>query len=386
MYLAKAIQKNATSLGQAQMTYKENVVTVNTLVTNVLASKLPTLNEYPPDWGEFTEAYLAATGAALNWVNDVMARLLYVPAEIQGYNTIISTLLQNATNQAQTLVTQPTNAQALAILTEDLTNLSQQLNIITTFISGAITNIQKFKDQLPNMATQLQTIAAKSIKDSQADQAQITQLNADIANLNDDISSLTAAIVGLAIADGIALTIGVVATIALWPVGALVWFALGPAVAVATTFIALDAIQIKNDKAAIEAKQQLITGITADVATLSILANSYSAMATQAEAIETNLQAILVEWQTLETDVNTAVADIVKAGQSKDASAFSDVVTDLNAAATEWTAAYNQAGELNIQINVNTAQLQYGMSSSEVQTALAGGQTMDIITYYNTLG
>jgi hypothetical protein len=34
-------------------------------------------------------------------------------------------------------------------------------------------------------------------------------------------------------------------------------------------------------------------------------------------------------------------------------------------------------------MNVNTAQLQIGMSQSDVQSSLAGGQVVDLITYFN---
>jgi len=59
------------------------------------------------------------------------------------------------------------------------------------------------------------------------------------------------------------------------------------------------------------------------------------------------------------------------------------VANDLNEAVTEWTAAYTQAGSLTVQLNVNNAQLQVGMSSTQVQQALQQGQVVDIITYYN---
>ena len=88
---------------------------------------------------------------------------------------------------------------------------------------------------MPSLATNLQTIATDSTKAANADQAQIDKLNADIDKLHDEIKSLTAAISGLGIADGIALTLGIVATIAAFPEGALVWFVLGPAIAVAST-------------------------------------------------------------------------------------------------------------------------------------------------------
>jgi phage host-nuclease inhibitor protein Gam len=381
--LAQAFRQRKQTLGDAQTTYKENVVAVNTLVTSVLSSSLPTLNQNPPDWPQFVIAYEKANSDALNWVNTVMARLLDVPADVQGYNNIISQLLQDAKNQGTTLVSQPTNSVALLALTNDLSGLSGQMNLVVTFISGAVTAIQNFGDVLPDMATQLQTIATKSANDANADKAQIAKLNADIQKMQADITSLTAAIVGLSIADGVALTLGTVATIALWPVGALVWLMLGPAVAVATTYIALDAQQIVADKAQITKDQGNITGLTADVATLQVLTTNFHGMSAQTVVIEASLKAILQEWQTLESDVNAAISDIQTAIADKNAKNFTAVVNDVNEAITEWNEAYSQAGSLTLDLQVNNAQLQAGMSTSQVQAALASGQTVKIMDYYN---
>ena len=386
MLLAHAIRKNVSSLGDAQNTYKQDVVAVNTLITSVLTSSLPTLNQNPPDWPEFVSAYEQADSVALNWVNTVMARLLDVPDDVQDYNNVISQLLQDAKTQAQALIDNPNNPSALAILNQDLTGLTSQLGLVTTFISGAITAVQNFQDQLPNMAASLQSIATKSANDAHADQAKIDQLNASIAQLQADIKSLTAAIVALSIVDGIALTLGVVITIAAWPFGALAWLMLGPAVAAATTVIALDAIKIQQDKGQIAADQQAITGLTADVATLNVLANNYAGMVTQAQAVEASLQAILVAWQALEADVGAAVTDIQTAISDTTAANFTAVLNDVNEAVTEWNAAYAAAGALHLDLNVNNAQLTLGMSSSEVQAAMAGGQTISIIRYYNQVG
>jgi phage host-nuclease inhibitor protein Gam len=381
--LAHAIRRRAVTLGQAQNTYKQDVVAVNTYLTSVLTSSLPTLNTNPPDWQSFVTAYEQADADALTWVNTVMARLLDVPAEVQNYNTIVSQLLQDAKTQATTLVSQPNNQTALLILDNDLTALSTQLNIVVTFIAGAVTNIQNFGDKLPNMATQLQTIATLSANDANADKQKIATLNTAIQQLQSDIKSLTAAIIALSIADGIALTIGVVATIALWPVGAVIWFVMGPAVAVATTYIALDAKQIVADKAAISADENAITGLTADVATLQILATNYSNLAGQSTVIQNDLQAILAEWQTLESEVNQAITDIRTAVADTSSENFTAVVNDVTDAINEWTLAYNQAGSLTLDLQVNNASLQPGMTSAQVQSALAGGQTVGIIQYYN---
>ncbi|MNM87456.1 hypothetical protein D3C81_996380 [compost metagenome] len=381
--LAHAIRKNTVSLAQAQSDYKQNVVAVNTVMTSVLGSSLPTLTQVPPDWQAFVSAFEAANGDALNWVNTVMARLLNVPQEVIGYNAVISQVLQDARTQSETLIAQPTNQLALATLNQDLTTLTGQLGLVTSFISGAISALQKSSDTLPDMAAQLQSIADKSTVDANADQAQIDTLNAQIDQLKADIKSLTAAIIALGIVDGVALTLGVVATITLWPVGALVWFMLGPAIAVASTYIALDAKQIEADKATINATLATIQNVTADVATLHVLAHNFADMAAQSVAIEANLQAVLAEWQTLENDVNAAVTDIRTALSDASGSNFSAVLNDVNDAISAWNDSYAQAGSLQLDLQVNNANLQYGMSSAQVQTAMAGAQTVDLISYYN---
>jgi predicted nucleic acid-binding Zn-ribbon protein len=385
MLLNHAIKRNVVSLAQAQNDYKTNVVTVNTLVTSVLSSQLPALRQNPPDWNDFVNAYEQANSDALSWVNNVMSRLLDVPDEVQGYNSIISSLLNDAGNQATALVQNPANQTAYAILNNDLTSLSNQLNIITSFISGALNSIKDFQNKLPDMAKQLNTIATKSIADSQADQSQIDQLNADIDALHSEIDQLTASIVALGIADAAALTLGTVATIVAFPVGAVAWLFLAPAIAVATTYIVLDAEKISADNAKIKADESQIDDLTADVSTLSILSKNYQKMADSATAIQTNLQSILAEWQQLETDVNEAINDIQAATSDTSKADFTKVEQDINNAKTEWEEAYNQAGALHLDLQVNNAVLQIGMSSDDVKAATENAQTVDIIQYYNQL-
>ena len=214
MALAQAFSKNALSLAVAQTSYKQNVVAVNTLINSVLSSNLPTLNQTPPDWDQFVSEYEKANSQSLDWVNNVMARLLDVPDNVRNYNDSITQPLANAKMQAEALAKNPDDKGALAALNADLTNLSSQLGLIVTFISGALTSLQNFKDVLPSIATELQTIADDSTKAAKADQAQIDKLNKDIDNLHDEIKSLTNALIGLGIADGVAITLGVVATIA----------------------------------------------------------------------------------------------------------------------------------------------------------------------------
>ena len=385
MLLAQAIKQRAPSLAAAVKDYKGNVAIVNTYVNSVLSSTLPSLNNYPPDWNEFQTAYTGAKTTALKWVNSVLAPLLEVPDDVQSYNTIISALLEDAKNQAWTLVGDPSNGPALKALNNDLTVLTSQLNLVTIFISSAIDNIESFSDSLPTLGQQLQTIAQKSATTAKADQALIDDLNQQLAALQQDIQAKTAELIALGIIGGVALVMGIVVTIAGWPVGALIWVVTGPVVMVATYYIVLDAQQIQSDKNAIAATQQKMEGATADVATLSVLATSYSAMASQTELIASALQAILDEWQALEADVGEAVAEISQAISDTSSADYHAVATDIRDATAEWDKACAQAGSLYITLEVNNAQLQLGMSADEVQLALAAGQIMDVISYYNKI-
>lgn len=229
----------------------------------------------------------------------------------------------------------------------------------------------------------MQTIANDSTKAANADQQQIDDLNSKIDSLHDEIKSLTNSIIGLGIADGIAITLGIVATVAAFPVGALTWLVLGPAIAVATTYIVLDAEKIKADKDLIDQDEKEITGLTADVSTLHILSKNFAAMSTQTVAIEDNLKAILAEWQTLESEVGNAVSDISTAIADVSNCDFNGVISEIENASTEWVKAYAQAGGLHLDLNVNNAVLEVGMTQDQIKAATAAATTTDIISYYN---
>lgn len=384
--LAQAIKTSLPRFVAANTTYQTNVCVVNTYVNNVMSSTLPTVPVQPTDWQSYVTAWEQANTIALQWVNTCMARLLEVPQDVQNYNSAITSLLQDAITQTNALITNPNNTAAKIALQSDLTVLPQQLALVENFVSGAITALQGFQDQLPTMAADLTDISNLAIADNNADQAQIQTLQQNIQQLQSDVDSLTAAIVGLAIADGIALTLGTVASIVAFPVGLLTWFVLGPAVAVATTYIALDSIQLVADKKLIDQDQLSMSQLTASCSVLATLSTTYSNLAAQSQTIQTALQAVLTEWQTLSSDIAVAISDIQTALNDDNAANYQAVLQDLQDAQVEWTAAYTQAGALVLNLNVNTASLQIGQSQSQVQAALSGGQTVDLITYFNQIG
>ena len=383
MLLSQAIRKNVISLAQAQNAYLQNVITVNTYIVSVLASSIPPFLQDPPDYEDFSSSYTKARVEASGWINHVLVDLLSIPSDVLGYSNIITSVLNDATSQANTLLENPTDKVALNMLQQDFIDFIEKLKLVFVIISDALANIQSFKNILPDLATQLQTIANDSANDASADIQQINQLTDDIQNLKQDIASLQESIIGLGSADVFSLTIGILSSIILFPTGFLSWFALGPVVAVASTYIGFDAAKIVSDNAKITSDQNQLSNVTADCATLFLLANNFKEMANEAQTIESNLSAVFCEWVSLQHDVSDAIDEITLAIKDCDHNNLKTVLTDISNAASDWNDANLLAGLLNINIEVNTASLQIGMSETDVQNALSNGQTMSFIDYCN---
>lgn len=250
-------------------------------------------------------------------------------------------------------------------------------------ISGVITTLQSFKESLPRQASNLQSIADAATKDQRADQNQISALSQKIDAANAEIGSLTAAIVGLAIVDGVAIVLGVVAVAVAGPIGLVTWIFLGAAVAVASIYIAIDATKIKALKDEIEADQKSMSSFTADVAALANTAKVFKQFADQAQAIEDNLQRILDAWGALKAEFAVVQNELHTASSDYTQEKWQSVKTDFENALADWNTFVASVGQLNITVQGNTAKLQLGMSSAEVQAAMAAGQTTDFMTYIN---
>ena len=82
MALHHAFRNSARNIADVQSAYKQSVIFVNNEATGVYSSQLGVLNTLPPDWQDFVNAHQAAQADALDWINNVMARLLTVPASV----------------------------------------------------------------------------------------------------------------------------------------------------------------------------------------------------------------------------------------------------------------------------------------------------------------
>ena len=250
-------------------------------------------------------------------------------------------------------------------------------------LETTVDSITVFKNRIPEIAKELRHIVDLSKESVGVDRNKIDKLNKEIQQLNDDIKKLSLEIAGLAITDGIAVILGSVATIAAWPFGLVSWLVLGPAIFVASTFIVLDSIEIYNDKKKIEAAQGDVNDLESSIVVLDNLAIQFEEMSNNVSLLESHAQAVLNEWLLLEQDTKDALEAIKASLNNTDNDNFQTVCEDLENAQTEWNNVYMQASLLNIDIYINDAQLEAGMSQSEIESATQNGKTVTIFEYYN---
>lgn len=383
MSITMALKKNQDAVSSTITDYQTNVITVCMYAASVLKSSLPTLMTPPPDWESFQTAYSSASAAALNWTNSVMGQLLSMPQSVQSYHKNITSLLSDASDQAALLVINPNDSSAQQQLAGDLTQLSGVFNLVATFIASAADSIEAFDNMLPQQAADLQLIATNSLQAANADQAEIMQLQDAIDALNDQIKQDAIAIGALVGVDAVAIVLGTVATIAAFPVGALTWLLFVPIIAVATTFLALDAYDIQQCKQNIDAAKAQMSGLTAECAVLQATSSNFSTLATQSQNMGDVVQAVLEAWQTLEADMSQAINDINQTITDEGLLNWSDVATDLATATNDWQATYQQAGSLALTPVASDANVEIGMSASLVQQTISTTPTIPFLAWLN---
>lgn len=383
MSLALAIRNNAKTITSAAAEYKKSVSLVSAFITGVLKSQIPAFKEPPPNLSDFSAAYSAACGDALGWANEVMPRLMGSPASVLSYDKIIGAIIGDAISNAAALVDNPSDSLAAEELRNDLKALNAQVGMVRVFASGALTASSEFSKKLPDMAAQLQNIAAAATKDAGADQGKIDQLNSDIDALHQHINSLSDTIGELRVAEKTEVSIGIASMSLDWIVAAFTWFVIGAVIAAEEGVIHLDTEAIKADQAKISANLASIKTLDADVAAFHALANSYSNMSGQVAQVEAALGRVIQQWSTLQGDISTAIDEINDALRDADAVRFAGVLSDLKAAAAEWETVVSIAGGLAMDVKVNTAKVAIGMSPDQVKTAMATGSTLSLIEFLN---
>ncbi|GHT70272.1 hypothetical protein AGMMS50239_38450 [Bacteroidia bacterium] len=387
--LSKVINTTHVSSIQddAHDNYVKNYLAVNAYVAAVNQSKLPVLVHPSAQWADYQDNLISAKTAALDWTNSVAARLCSLPHSIINGDKAVQRLLNDGIARCVDLIKDPTDDYAKNKLSEDIEHSMGEIDGVIGNITTVLELLKKYNSTLPEQADKLQAIVDLAMKDKQVDNDKITALESDIKDMKDEISSLTAAIIALSIADAVAITLSVIAVAAAGPIGMLVWIFTGAVVAVATTIIVLDGIKITALKASIADKQKSMDDYTADVAALKLLSNTFSDLAQQAKAIEDNLSYILTVWQALSNDLSLLRTEFESAEVEFFSDDWTSIKADFQEALSLWEVFIQQVNIYSLDnVKGNTAQLQIGMNAQDVKNAMQDGQDMDIITYLNKVG
>ena len=377
------VARAALSLSTANTQYLSDIAAVNACTAGVISTKLPALNNPPPNYAAYQALYVQAEAQALGWTNNVMGPLTSIPVTIQNSNTLVTLFFQQAIGFTEMLVKNPSDPNARAALINVLQTLELQIKGTIGMVTVVLTDLNNFNNSLPALSSQLTSLANDMKTTSGADQAQITQLQQDVASCRSEINKLTAAIVGLGIVDAAAVVFGIVAVAAAGPIGAVTWIFLGAAAAVATYYIVLDGMKISALKDQIAADQSKMDSLTTDIAALNLASDNYAALANQTLSIQDNLNRIIQAWQLILTATNDTLAQVLQAESDAGSNVWNAVLTDLNNAQAAWATVITDVAAVDLQSLGNPAQLQLGMSEKDVSAAMAAKPTVTFQQFIN---
>lgn len=366
-------------------TYKQNLVAINTYAVGVSMTTLPSLQYPPSNYGDFQNAYIQAQSQMVTFMNKVVAHLLAAPDSIDGSTTSIQSYLNTASQEALALQQDPSDYGTRTSLLNHLQLLLSAVQQPQTVVSGLVTGIQTLKNNLPDYAQQLTSIANQATQDQNVDAQKVQSLNTQITNLNADVQKLSKEIAE-AQSSVKKLTIGGIGVSFLGLVGGLLqWLWLSPAVKKAEQTIGLDSAAITNDKSQIGSLTAEMNGYTQDAASLSTTSTNFTNLANEASNLAANVQQVLAAWQAIAGDIQKVIDDVNSATTDTNTNLFASVADDLANAAQDWATTDKDALALKVDINVNSAGLQLGWSSDAVSQALTGGSEIPVIQYINSL-
>lgn len=383
MHLAKTLRNTVAPLHSASDEYRKNVIAVCNYVSAVVHSELPALKHEIPQWDEFSQKFVAAKSDALQWTNQVLEHLLATPADIASFNDAFLAGLADAISLTDYLIQHPGDTVSKQLLISRLQQLSRLTRSNISEVQGTLDSLSNFSKDLPEQAQRLSDIAADARAGAEVDKQKVEDLRADIKRLQADIAAQTAAIVGLGIVDGVAITLGIVAVAAAGPFGMVTWPFLGIAIAAATAFIVLAGIKIKDDQDKIASDQSQINEYTQDAAVLSGFADSFDQLSKQAEAVQENMRAIIAAWDEVAQGLEKVCEDLSGSEGAAGSDDFETVKADLVDAQGQWTRMIAALGNLAITINANDASIEPGMTGEEIKQATENAQTMSFIEFIN---
>ncbi|KDN98956.2 HBL/NHE enterotoxin family protein [Pseudomonas donghuensis] len=376
--LANSIRKNSKRLSEAQESYRSSVESVSSYMMTV--SK-----QFPPDYinplsnqEAFNSTLREARGEAKQWNENVMDELISVPGNILHDSSRVSSAFDDAVEATNKLIENPNDKYAPENLDDSLAQLLHIFNHESNQVQGTLELLEDTKNNLPLIAVQLKDAAFDCEEGVKYDQGKIDELQRSISDLEQEIASLTRDIVGLGGAEAALFGVGAAAVGVAGPFGLITWIVLAPAAVVAGVYIALDSEKIKSCNKQIESITNSMDGYTIDIANLQISTKLYEDLAAQSEQAKDKLFEVQAAWALLASDLANEISDIKNSQKESQGRRYDLVHQDLVDAQAEWRKVQGQASLMNINLKYSAANLKFGMSSAQVQSAVETAQMISV--------
>lgn len=367
-----------------QEEYTKNVAEVNSYIAGILKSGIPSISPVPDHYAEFSKEYMKAQSKAMLW-NDIVGKsLLTLPTTVQIRLANLEKLFTEAVKCSEKLIKTPTDSYLKETLSQDIDDSIDGVDFLIELVKGLLISLTQYKDDLPEQAKILSNISKLALEDKGIDKTKVAELNKKITEMKNEVSSLTAAIVGLGIADGVAITLGVVALFI--PFGWVATIFLGVAAAVATTYIVLDSLKIKELNKAIKVTAETIGEYNTAVAQLQNLSEDFAKLALTATQVIDNVKYVLAQWNMIRNELEVMQTEIKEASSSYEAEDWASTKKDFEAAQAKSAELIKDVAVLKLDSMLGTtATLEAGMSPDGVAKSMAAGKQMPFVKYADTL-
>ncbi|MEY2497656.1 MAG: hypothetical protein QOD12_1212 [Verrucomicrobiota bacterium] len=324
--------------------YANALIMVNNYAYAITNQNLPVLNSPPPNYGTFASSFAPAKQHALNWTDNIFVQLVQFPTTItqeaaQLFNmedTMITFYLQN-------LITNPNDTASKTALGKSLTTLQALITSQVQTATSAQQQLQQFGVDIASDAKILTGIAQDATADATGDQAQIAQINTDIANLKSAINTATILLTVSEMGIGISIFVGLIGVVCCFIPGAQLVGAGLIIVAVAGVAASIAGTVIENKRIAamqaqIDSDQKQITGLNQDIILLNGVSQSFNDLYNANLKAQNALNTIITMWTNLGSTVQQVQTDLTDVENDNTADQYTQALADFQQAETAWAA------------------------------------------------
>jgi type IV secretory pathway VirB2 component (pilin) len=353
---------SSSSMITAVTNYNAAVLTMAQYAQTILATNFSGLSGIDStDYANFIEAVGQMDNAAANWVQEVQPSLLNLTGTVTSANSLVNLYLTEALTSAQSLNSDPSNGALLQALNQAMTNASQNVNSLQSFVQSTANLVSQNSTLIPTATSSLTNV-------QNALTSALNQENAGVQGIQSSISQMQAKIASLQspppsageIVHGAIFLVGFILTFATggasWSVALCVNGFVGAALAAnqnadvtgqdlseLQTQVANLQNQLNDDNAIVAAATAIQSTASSLSTTLSNLVGDSSPLQQIQSFVTGNLQ-----------ELQAVSASITQAQQ--DEGNWGDVVAQLQAASAEWQTL--QQADLPTGMTITTYPLQ----------------------------